>query len=227
MGRAARTWLRSVWAVFRKEAASELRLRYGLQTLFVFAASALMLVSFAVRGRQVEPGLHAALLWVVLLFSAGSGLGRAFLSEEDRGTVWILRLHAPASAVYVGKWLFTLALTLLLSTLSVGAYGLLLGLSVRRLDLLALLLGLGSWGLSGVMTLLSALIARTSARGPLLAVLGLPVLIPVLLVGAHGTEQAIRGGGLAETSAALLALTGYAGAMFAASWALFDYVWQE
>jgi|LJSS01.1.fsa_nt_gb heme exporter protein B len=222
-----RAWLFSVWAVVRKEAVSELRLRHGLAILFLFSAAALLVVLFAVRGQVRDAGLHAALLWVVLLFSAGNGLGRAFVSEEERGTVWVLRLHAPASAVYAGKWLFTLWLSALVGFASAAVYVLLLGLSVQRPDVFFAVLGLGVVGLSAAMTLLSALIARTAARGPLLAVLGFPVLIPVLLAGARGTEQAIRGASFMETSPELLALTGYAGAVLAAAFVLFDYVWHE
>ena len=60
--------------------------------------------------QKLEPEVQAGLLWAVLLFAALVGLSRAFVKEEESGTVHLLRLSCPAQAVLWGKAAFNLAL---------------------------------------------------------------------------------------------------------------------
>jgi heme exporter protein B len=221
-------WLYGTWAVFEKDLKLELRSRYAINMLLLFVLAALLLMLFAIGQTPVSERVQAALLWVVILFSAGIGLGRAFISEEERGTVLLLQLNTRGSMVLAGKLLFNFLLLLGLNTVAVGAFALLLNIEVMLPGLLALTLLLGALGLAGATTLLSAVIARTANRGPLLPVLLFPLLVPLLLSAVSATRHAL-GGGLGWRAAGdeLLALTGFSGVVITASVLLFDYVWNE
>ena len=82
----------------------------------------LVAVSGAVSATGVRSDVKAALLWIILLFAALSGLARAFVREEEAGTANALRLAAPATAVYAGKWLFNTALVLVVECVSVPLF---------------------------------------------------------------------------------------------------------
>jgi len=220
-------WLRGAWAVFRKDVRVELRNRYAINTLLMFVLAALLLVLFAVGQQPVSERVQAALLWIVVLFSASIGLGRAFVAEEENGTVLLLQLNTRASMVFAGKLLFTLVLVAGLTLVAVAVFLVLLGVSVRTPGLLAATLALGALGLSGATTLLAALIARAARRGPLLPVLLLPLLVPLLVSVVSATRKAILGAGWAAAQDELLTLTGFAGATISAAFLLFDYVWRD
>jgi len=196
--------------------------------LLMFVLSALLLVIFAIGQEPVSDRVQAALLWIVILFSAAIGLGRAFIAEEERGTVLLLQLNTRASMVYAGKLLFNFLLVLGLNVVAVGAFLLLLNVEVRLPGLLLTTLVLGALGLSGATTLLAAIIARTANRGPLLPVLLFPLLIPLLLSVVSATKSALPNGlGWAAASDEMLTLVGFAGVVITASVLLFDYVWND
>ncbi len=221
-------WLSGAWAVFEKDARLELRSRYAINMLLMFVLASLLLVTFGIGQEPVSTRVQAALLWVVMLFSAAVGLGRAFISEEERGTVLLLRLNTRGSMVYAGKLLFNFLLVLGLNLVAISAFLVLLGVEVRVPGLLALTVVLGGLGLSGATTLLAALIARTANRGPLLPVLLFPLLVPLLLSAVSATRHALPdGGGWPAASGELLTLTGFAGTVITAAVLLFDYVWYD
>lgn len=220
-------WLLGAWAVFRKDVRLELRNRYAVNTLLMFVLAALLLVTFAIGQEPVSERVQAALLWIVILFSASIGLGRAFVSEEERGTVPLLQLNTRPSMVYAGKLLFNLVLVFALNAVAVGVFLVLVGASVPAPGLLLVTLGLGALGLSGATTLLAAIIARAARRGPLLPVLLLPLLTPLLLSVVGATRKALLGTAWAAAQSELLTLVGFAGTTITASVLLFDYVWQD
>lgn len=220
-------WLAGAWAIFRKDLRIELRSRYAVNTLLLFALGALLLVSFAVGPQPVSARVQAALLWIVLLFAASIGLGRSFVAEHEGGTALLLRLHTRPSMVFAGKLLFNVCLVALLTLTATLVFLLLLGISVGAPGLFVSTLVLGALGLTGATTLLAALVARASRGGPLLPVLLLPLLVPLLVSGVGATRKALIGRRWLTAQDELLTLVGFAGATIAAAVLLFDYVWAE
>src|SRR5262245_53258477 len=114
-----RTTLVAALAVFIKDLRSELRSRYAINALLLFAVSTAVAVSLGVgflglRRDDEALLIQSSLLWIALLFAALNGLARVFVQEEETRTALALRLSAPAAAVYIGKLLFNLALLALL-----------------------------------------------------------------------------------------------------------------
>jgi heme exporter protein B len=222
-----RRWAVGTWAILEKDVRIELRMRYAFNALLMFVLSSLLLILFSVGQEPLSARVQSALLWIVVLFSAAVGLGRAFVSEEEGGTVLLLRVNAAASMVFAGKLLFNFALVLVLNGVAFFVFVLLLGLEVRLPGLLALTFLLGAAGLAGSTTLLAAIIARTSNRATLLPVLLFPVLVPLLLSSVGATRIALAGGSWALATDELWTLTGYAGAVTTAGFLLFEYVWHD
>jgi heme exporter protein B len=220
-------WLMGTWAVFRKDVRLELRNRYAVNTLLMFVVAALLLVTFAIGQEPVSERVQAALLWIVILFSASIGLGRSFVSEEERGTVLLLQLNTRPSTVYAGKLLFNIVLVLGLNLVALVLFLVLLDVPMRAPGLLLTVVLLGALGLSGATTLLAAIIARAARRGPLLPVLLLPLLMPLLLSVVSATRKAILGAGWFAAQSELFTLIGFTGTTISASVLLFDYVWND
>lgn len=221
-------WLAGAWAVFEKDFKLELRQRYAINMLLMFVVASLLLAAFAIGQTPVGERVQAALLWIVLLFASSIGLARAFISEEERGTVLLLQLNTRASMVYAGKLLFNFLLTLVMNLIAVGVFTILLRVEIEAPLLLLATLGLGALGLAGAMTLLAAIIARAANHGPMLPVLAFPLLIPLLLSVVSATRSALTGGlGWAAASDELMTLIGFAGVVITASSLLFEYVWND
>src|SRR5215470_7043694 len=140
------------WAVFQKDLRAELRTRYALNAVALFAVSTVVALSLGVgflsEGRNADlPLIHAALLWVAVLFAAFTGLARAFVQEEEARTAAALRLAASPIAVYLGKLLFNLLLLLLLGALVAVLFVVLLHVQIKSVGLFAALMLAGSLGL--------------------------------------------------------------------------------
>ena len=171
--------------------------------------------------------LLAALLWVVLFFAAMAGLSRVFVHEEESKTAPALRLAAPASAVYLGKYLFNLVLLLLLEVLIVPLFIVMMGLQVGNFGLFALVLLLGNLGLAGATTIIAAMVSQASARGALFTVLSFPLLLPLLISTIEGTRLTLAQAELASPWPSFQVLLAYAVAMVTVSLMLFPAIWTE
>jgi heme exporter protein B len=224
--------LRAAWAVFLKDLRSELRTRYALNALLLFAVSTVVALSLGLG--PLAPARNAdllliqsGLLWIAILFAAFTGLSRSFVQEEDARTAAALRLAAPPLAVYIGKLLFNLALLLVLVTVTALLSIAFLRLRVGNAGLLAALLLAGSFGLVAATTLIAAIIAQASVKGALFAVLAFPLLVPLLVVAIRGTELALSGFDWDRGLLPLQVLAGYTIALVTVSLFLFGSVWES
>jgi heme exporter protein B len=223
--------LSAAWAVFVKDLRSELRTRYALNTLVLFAASAAVAVSLGVGFiglRRTEEALliQATLLWIALLFAALNGLSRGFVHEEETRTITALRLAAPPIAVYLGKLLFNLVLLAILDIVTTILFIILVRVEVGSPLAFVLVLSAGGVGLATATTILAAIIARASFKSALFAVLAFPLLVPVLIVAIQSTARALDTGGVVAVLPAVQFLLAYALATFVASLMLFRFVWE-
>jgi len=222
------SFLSRAWAVCANDASQELRRRVAIASIFFFAATALALLSFAVGPfglpEESRAGLDASLVWILLFFSAATGLPRAFVREEETGTGLALRKVAPGPVVLAGKALFNYLLFLAIAALSVPAFAVLLEWRIGSPAALAAVLLLGGYGLSLVSTFLSALIARAGQRNVLFVVVSFPLLVPLILPAIAATVEASRG---VVAWTPLRVLAAYDGAATCAAYLLAAAAWED
>ena len=219
-------WLAEATAVFAKEWRCELRTRYALNTLALFAVTTLVVVSAglgplgtsAAEGTPVLP----VLLWLILLFAAAAGLPRGFVQEEETHTATALRLAATPSALFCGKLLYGASLMLALEALVAPLFLAMVQLEVADPALFAATLLAGGYGLAAASTLIAAMIAQARGRSALFAVLAFPVTLPLLLLVVELTRNAVAG---EPAGGALTQLLLYDATVTVASLMLFPVVW--
>ena len=220
-------WVKQGLAIWRKDLQIEFRTRYTYSALVMFAVTTLVTVSFAIGGFTADVEITAALLWIILFFSAMAGLARTFVAEEETGTVTALKMAAQPEPVYLGKYLFNVTILCSLALLVVPLFIMLLNISiVLPLAFCAVVL-LGTLGLAGASTILAAIVSKAGAKNSLLTVLAFPVLLPLLITAISATRVALGGGLAAEVRSHLLTLFFYNGVAVVASLLLFEYVWNE
>jgi heme exporter protein B len=226
MWRDTSTWAAEAVAVFAKEWRVEFRTRYALSSLGLFAFTTLVVVSVSLGPLGVSLAQGTAvlpvLLWIILLFSAAAGLPRAFVHEEETQTATALRLAATPSALFCGKLLYGLTLTLALEALVTPLYVAMTSLTVKSPGLLAVVLAAGGFGLAAGSTLVAAIIAQARSKATLFAVLAFPVLLPLLLIAVELTRGAVAGD---PADVALLQLLLYDASVTVAGFMLFPVVW--
>ncbi len=188
-------WSAEILAVVRKELRTELRSRSATFTAFMLSVATVFTLAFAFYGRLLTAPAAAGMLWAALLFAGVGTLTRAFVAEEEQGTGDLLRMWARPHAVYWGKVTFAFCQMLMTAILVTLLFFVLTGVSVRDVPLLGLTLVGGSGALAGMITLVSALIARGSNRGTLAGVVALPLLVPLVALGVNAARGALETSG--------------------------------
>ncbi len=219
-------WVKQAAAILQKDIKVEFRTKYSLNSFLMFALTTLVLVSFSVGPYLLDEVVHSALIWIILFFSAMGGLARSFVKEQEKGTVYALKLSAVPETVYLGKFIYNLSLLFLVIIIVIPFYIFFLSPPVGNPGLLALVLFLGSLGLAAASTILAAIVSQANVKGNLLPVLAFPILLPLLTAAINGTRLALEGFPLGKAMAELQILISFFAIMFTVSLLLFNFVWE-
>lgn len=219
---------RAVVSIFLKDLRSELRTRYALNALLMFVITTLSVFLFSIGNESVSLDVLSGFLWVVIFFSAMSGLARAFVTEEERGTSMTLKLSALPHAIYFGKLLFNLVLLFSINLLSILLYILFIeNFVVKNYPLFLTTAALGTFGLASASTIIAAIIAKANSKGTLYPVLAFPILLPLLLTVINATKLSVEGAFFWEAAGEFQILVSYLVAVTGVSYLTFEHIWNE
>ena len=216
------------YSLFKKDWQSELRTRYAINALAMFILVTISVILFSIGQENISKHLTGGLLWVVIFFSAMSGLSRAFVSEEDRGTTLTLHLIAAPSTIFNGKLIFNVVLVYLMNIAIIILYTLLFeSFVIQNFSIFFFAALFGSFGIAVASTIIAAIISKASAKGTLYPVLAFPILLPLILILLELTKSAIDGKSLDTVFVELAVLICYDVIMLTASYMLFDFIWKD
>lgn len=220
--------LRQISAVFKKDVHSEIKNRYALNAVIMFVLTAVSMVVFSTADERLTNGLASGILWIIMFFSAMTGLSRSFVAEEERGTALLLHLTAPASAVYFGKLLFNISMTVILNGVAVILFFLFIsGVQIQSPSIFWTMFLLGSIATASATTIIAAIIAKANTKAALFPVLSFPILLPLIIAGVETTSQALAGVNFMQAQSNFILVTSYCIVVIAASFMLFDFVWKD
>ncbi|HUX61281.1 MAG TPA: heme exporter protein CcmB [Ignavibacteriaceae bacterium] len=216
------------YALYLKDFRSEIRTRYAVNSLAMFVIVATSVILFSIGNETITQSLTAGLFWVVIFFSAMSGLSRAFVSEEERVTSLTLQLLAAPSTIFSGKLLFNMVLVFCMNIVITILYSALFdGFAVRNLALFIVSFFFGNAGLAIASTIIAAIISKAGAKGTLYPVLSFPILLPLILTSVQLTLMAFEGASFSDAKFELSIIICYDVIMLTASYLLFDFVWKD
>jgi heme exporter protein B len=216
------------YSLFRKDLNSELRTRYAVNALAMFIIVAISVILFSIGDEKITPELTGGLFWVIIFFTAMSGLSRAFVSEEERGTTLALQLVASPSTIFTGKLIFNTILVFCMNTVIALLYSTLFEAFVLENFVLFLYsFILGNIGLAVSSTIIAAIIAKAGAKGTLYPVLSFPILLPLILTSVRLTIFSMDGISFERAKFELAIVLSYDVIMTTASYMLFEFIWKD
>lgn len=216
------------YSLFRKDLNSELRTRYAVNALAMFIIVAISVILFSIGDEKITPELTGGLFWVIIFFTAMSGLSRAFVSEEERGTTLALQLVASPSTIFTGKLIFNTILVFCMNTVIALLYSALFEAFVLENFVLFLYsFILGNIGLAVSSTIIAAIIAKAGAKGTLYPVLSFPILLPLILTSVRLTIFSMDGISFERAKFELAIVLSYDVIMTTASYMLFEFIWKD
>ena len=184
------SFFKIAWLVTRKDIRVETRSWEMVSTTLFFAASCVLVFSFAFvrEGRPIE-GAAAGIVWIAVAFSGTLALGRAFERERYQDAMrGLLMAPVDRAAIFLGKLLGIVLLMAVVEAIVVVFVALTFRAPLFLYPgYLVALLATGTIGFATVGTLFAAMLLRTRSRGVLLPILLYPVTFPVLIAGVGGT----------------------------------------
>jgi heme exporter protein B len=163
--------------------------------VLVFYLLAVLLFPFGVGPEpNILARISTGVLWVTALLAALLSLERLFVSEYEDGSLdQLALLPTPLAVVVLAKIAAHWLLTGLPLTLIAPAFALILGMDAAGYPALVVALVLGMPTLSLIGGLGAALTLGARRAGALLALLVLPLYIPVLIFGVAAVDAAVSG----------------------------------
>ena len=220
--------LSRIFAIVQKDIASEFRTRFGITSLALFVVTAVSLVAFATADEPFPRPISAALLWIVMFFTAMSGLGRAFIQEEERGTVLFLRLHTEPLHVFWAKFIINVLYGAVANSVALLVFAILVPAAVTgNIIYVVLVMLISSAGLATIITIVSAIVARAGSTNALLPIMSFPLLLPLVLPGINATTAALAGLPFADVFPDISIMVSYSGIVAVISSFVFEVVWTD
>ena len=181
--------LKEIKGLLYKEMLLEMRSKHLLMStlLYVFSTVFICYMSFM----HVETGVWNGLIWIIILFAMTNAANRIFFFESGQQRIYLYTL-ADAKNVIISKLIFQWLVSGVLALLVFAVWAILFNKSVPQFGYFILILLLGVWSMSNVLTLNNALSSGTKNSPTVLAVLSFPVLLPILLTTIKGSAMALQ-----------------------------------
>jgi heme exporter protein B len=177
-------FLSQVMTITAKDLRAEMRTKEAINASFSFALVVLLLLSFAFEPtEQTTQEISGGLLWIVFIFAGTLILNRSFARELPNDCLdALIAAPIPGAALFLGKALANFVLILAVEFVALPVFGIFYNVRwAQQFWLLLLVLILGTWGLTTIGTVFSALTVNIRLREVMLPLLVYPVMIPLLL----------------------------------------------
>jgi heme exporter protein B len=218
----------AIGAIIWKDIRAELRTKDIFSSMFVFALLSVIVFNFAFELRvpdmkMVAPGI----VWVAITFAGTLGLNRAFVIEQDKGSLaGLLLAPVDRAAIYFGKMFGNLIFIFVVEIILLPLVMIFFNLSLMTWQHI-LVLFLGTYGFAAVGTVFSAMAVNTRAREVMLPILLFPVLLPVLVAGVKMTGALLDGESLSSIANWLQLVTIYDVGFTVVAYLTFGFVVEE
>jgi heme exporter protein B len=194
------TFLRRTLAIAAKDLRSEIRSKEAVNASISFALVILLLFSFAfdLEPQQMRE-IAGGLLWLIFAFAGTLILNRSFARELVNDCLDAL-LASPVSGaeLFFGKCLANYVLIVIVECVSLPFFAIFYDVRLPHLALLFVVMLLGTWGITVIGTMFSAMTVNLRLRELMLPTLVYPMLIPALVGAIQLSRVLITNGPLAE-----------------------------
>ena len=189
-------FFRQMWVVTVKDLRAELRTKEAINASFAFALVILLMFSFAFDpSDETTRAISGGLLWIVFAFAGTLILNRSFARELPNDCLDAL-VAAPitSAALFLGKALANFVLVLAVQLVALPVFGVFYNVKwTSQFPELLMVMLLGTWGLTIIGTIFSALTVNIRLREVMLPMLTYPILVPALMGAMQLTSHLVNG----------------------------------
>lgn len=216
--------IKQLWWLIYKDFQIDWRTKYPAAGIVLYIGS-LIVTSYMAFSDYINAEVWNALFWLILLFISINAIAKSFGQEKDR-SLYYFHLVRP-ERVIVAKLIYYLLYQLALVVIALVVFSLFLGFPVKNAGAFLINLLVGSMGLAAAFTMVSSISSKTNNNAVMMAILGFPVIIPILLLAISNSRNVVLGGSLADISGNLMTLVSVNVIIIATSYILFPFTWKS
>lgn len=211
--------------LIKKEAQLEFRQKYALGGILLYVISTTFVCYLSFRSIVDIPTWNA-LYWIIVLFASVNAISKSFAQESQGKLLYLYTLTSP-KAIIISKIIYNSGLLAVLTLATTLFYSLFLGNVIGDLAQFIIVAIAGSMGLASVLTLVSAIAAKTNNNVSLMAILSFPIILPLLITIIHASKNAIDDLGWSVNGKYIIVLLALNALIAALSYLLFPYLWRD
>lgn len=215
----------AVWMLIRKEFMLEWRQHSALSGVFLYLVATVFVCYLAFEG-IISVRSWNALYWVIMLFASVNVSLKSFVQEHEQRHLYYYTMVAPRAAINA-KIIYNALLMMFMGLAGFGIFVAFMGNPVASLPLFLVNMLLGMAGFSSVLCMVSAIAARVRNNFTLVAILGFPLILPMLLLLIGVSHRATTGASLWEAAPDFLIMGLLIAVTLLLSNILFPYIWKE
>lgn len=207
-----------------KEILQEFRSKYALSGLVLYIVSTIFVCYLSFK--KVELITWNVLFWIILLFASVNAIAKSFSQENKQRQLYYYTIARP-EAIILSKIIYNTILMSVLSSIALFFYAMVFKMPVQNVLLYMLAVILGAVSLASTFTMISAIASKAGNNATLMAILGFPVIIPLLILLIKVSNIALidaEGLGAWKQIVPLLMVNGI---VLVASLLLFPYLWRD
>ncbi|MFM8431686.1 MAG: heme exporter protein CcmB [Bacteroidota bacterium] len=209
----------------QKEFLTEWRRKSVIGGMLLYVLSTVFICYLSIK-KVVDLPTWNALFWIIQVFIGVNGIARSFL-QESRGKLLYLYTIADPRSVILSKMLYGTGMMIALSTVNLICYSAFVGNPVKDMPMYLSALLAGSFGFASVITMVSAIASKASDNAGLVAILGFPVLLPLLQATIRFSKNAMDDLGWEVNYKFMAVLLGLNVLSVALGYLLFPYLWKD
>ncbi len=214
-----------VFHLIRKDFRLEWRNKFAIGGVVLYLVSTIFVTYLAFDGR-IELQTWNALFWLIILFASMHAIMKGFVQESENRQLYYYVL-ASGKEVIVSKIIYNSLLMVVLSLTGLLLFIAFMGNPLQSFMVFLINMLPGVVGLAVVLTLVSAIASKAKNNFTLMAVLGFPLVLPLLLLLIRVSNAGLAGAPMAETAPDMLVILLLIFIAFTLSVVLFPYIWRE
>ncbi len=186
--------LAQILALIKKDLTLEWRQKYAFGGILLYVGGAIFIcyLCIGVRTSQLSPSTWNAIFWIIMLFISINAVSKSFFQERQQRFIYYYTIANP-QAFIISKIIYNAVLMIFLGIIAFAFYALVMENKVEDNLLFIINILLASLSFASALTMISAIAAKAGNNATLMAILGFPVILPLLLLIIKISKAAMDG----------------------------------
>lgn len=211
--------------LLKKDLLLEWRQQHTLYGILLYIASTIFVLYLSVD--QLNAPVWNGLFWVIQLFVCVNAVAKSFLQESKGRMLYYYSIVSPVHYI-LAKLAYNTVVMIAMSLISLFLFSVFLNNPVSNGWLFIGIVVLGGTSISLVFSLMSAIAAKAQQNAVLIAILGFPVMLPLLMLlmqlSKVAFNEVFRPGAVLQLCGLIAGLDAL---IVALALILFPFLWKE